>query len=96
MANRLSDLRSKEIINIHDGMRFGAPGDLEFDLVSGRVTALIVPGPYKLLGLFGRGEDVRIPWEAIRKIGEDIILVDYATGIVPPQEKKEGSISFSL
>jgi sporulation protein YlmC with PRC-barrel domain len=37
---------------------------------------LVVPGDGRLFGLFGRRQDVVIPWHRIRKFGEDAILVD--------------------
>ena len=36
----------------------------------------MVPGPCRFLGLFGRDSDYIIPWGCIRRIGEDIILVE--------------------
>lgn len=72
---RIAELRLKEVINICDGARLGYVGDLEVDIVCGRVVALVVPGPCWFFGLFGRGEDYVIPWDAIDKIGDDIILV---------------------
>ena len=41
-----------------------------------QMTALIVPGPFRFFGLFGRGEEYYIPWDCIRQVGDDIILVD--------------------
>lgn len=76
MENRISDLRCKEVVNISDGERFGYVCDVEVELPCGRVTALIVPGPCKYLGLFGRQFDYFLPWGCVRRIGEDIILVD--------------------
>ena len=76
METRIAQLRLKEIISISDGSRFGYVGDMELDLDSGRVTALIVPGRLRLFGLLGREEDLVIPWEAVRRFGEDTILVD--------------------
>ena len=70
------DLRYKEIINLNNGNRLGFVCDAEITLPEGRVTALVVPGPARFFGLFGRGEDLVIPWERITKIGEDIILVE--------------------
>ena len=52
--------------------------DLCIDTDTGRVTALMVPGPCRFLGLFGRDSDYIIPWCCIRRIGEDIILVEGA------------------
>jgi len=70
------DLRYKEIINLYNGNRLGFVCDVEITLPEGQVTALVVPGPARFFGLFGRGEDIVIPWEQISKIGEDIILVE--------------------
>lgn len=72
----VSDLKMKEVINIVDGKRLGAITDIEIDAESGRLTAIVVPGNGKFLGLFGRNEDVVIPWEKINKIGFDVILVE--------------------
>jgi len=54
---------------------------------SGQVIALVVPGPCRFFGLFGREEDYLIPFESISKIGSDIILIenkgDYRRGKRP-------------
>jgi len=76
------DLRQKEIVNISDGARYGFVSDMELDTNEGKITALIVPGPGRVLGVFGRDQEYRIPWEKIQKIGDDIILVDCNTGNV--------------
>ena len=47
------------------------------DLKTGRIRSIVIPGSARLMGFLGRKDDVVIPWEAIRKIGDDIILVDY-------------------
>lgn len=73
---RVSDLREKEIVNILDGRRIGFIGDLDVDVQEGRIRALIVLGQGKLLGLFGRDDNVHINWDKIVKIGLDVILVD--------------------
>ena len=54
MNCRFTDLRCKEVINICDGCRLGYVGDVECQLPEGQMTALIVPGPCRFLGLFGR------------------------------------------
>jgi len=73
------DLRQKEVINTNDGIRYGFVSDLEMDTSEGKIVALIVPGPGRVLGVFGRDQEYRIPWEVIIKIGEDIVLVDCDT-----------------
>ena len=76
MNCRFADFRCKEVINICDGCRLGYVGDVECRLPDGQLTALIIPGPYRFFGLFGRGEEYCIPWECIKQIGDDIILID--------------------
>lgn len=63
-------------MNTADGCRLGFVEDLELDLCDGRIIALIVPGPCRVLGMFGRTENIVIPWPCIKRIGSDIILVD--------------------
>lgn len=76
METRIGELRCKEVINITDGSRYGYVGDAEVDLTSGQISALVVPGRLRLFGLLGREEDKVFPWSAVRRFGEDIILVE--------------------
>ena len=76
MQVRLADLRRKEVVNIADGQRLGCVEDVLLDTGSGRILALIVPGPCRFLSLFCPGEDWVIRWECVRRIGEDLILVE--------------------
>ncbi len=73
---KTSDLKLKEVISVIDGKRMGNITDIEIDVETGRLTAIVVPGVGKFLGLFGRNEDVVIPWDKINKIGMDVILVE--------------------
>lgn len=73
---KASDIRQKEVINITDGRRLGYVYDVEIDFYKGVIDSIIVPGGGKVLGLFGRDDDFVIPWENIKKIGDDIILVE--------------------
>lgn len=76
---KTSEIRVRDVINVFDGRRLGNAVDLEIELEQGRVTALVVPGPTRFLGLFGRDKDFVIPWENIVKIGIDVILVEVET-----------------
>ena len=73
---KFTDLHCKEVICVCDGRRLGFVSDARLDLPEGRITALIVPGPCRHLGLWGRREEYIIPFGCIRRIGPDIILVD--------------------
>ena len=76
METRIGELRCKEVINMTDGSRYGYVGDAEVDLTTGQVRALVVPGRLRLFGLLGREEDKVFPWSAVKRFGEDIILVE--------------------
>ena len=76
MLTKTSELREREVVNILDGKRLGLASDLEIEMETGKIKAIIVPGPGKFLWLFGKNEDFVIPWERILKIGVDVILVD--------------------
>lgn len=73
---RIGDMKHKEIINTVDGSRLGYICDVEIDWDEGKIKKIIVPGPGKVMGLFGREMEYMIPWNQIKKIGEDIILVE--------------------
>jgi len=76
MGTRITELHCKEVICISNGQRLGFVSDVEIEMPEGHVVAIIVPGPCRFLGLFGRNDDFVIPWKCIKKIGPDIILVD--------------------
>ncbi len=76
MLCSINELKAKEVINVSDGARLGYVSDVEIDLADGRLTALIVPGAYRMMGFLGREEDTIIKWDKIKKIGEDIIIID--------------------
>ncbi|MBZ4666096.1 YlmC/YmxH family sporulation protein [Mahella sp.] len=78
--DKSSDIRQKEVVNVLDGKRLGPIVDMEFDLEAGRITAIIVPGNNKF-NIFGKSKEYIIPWEKIKKIGQDVILVEFNEGI---------------
>jgi len=76
MGTRVTELHCKEVICIGSGQRLGFISDVEIEVPEGKMIAIIVPGPCRFLGMFGRKDDYVIPWNCIRKIGPDIVLVD--------------------
>jgi YlmC/YmxH family sporulation protein len=78
MVYSTRDLKLKEVINVLDGKRLGAIMDIEIDVDNGKLTAIVVPGAGRFLGMFGRSDDIVIPWDKINKIGLDVILVEAA------------------
>lgn len=70
---RLSELQSKRIINIVNGSNFGNIIDADID-ENGRITFLLIDHGKSIFSL-NRESDIRIEWNQIVKIGEDVILV---------------------
>lgn len=88
MKCRLVDLRCKEVINIHTGFRLGFVHDVIIDVVKGHLFAILVPGPCRFFGVLGREDDYLIPWECIKRIGDDIILVHVEDAFKREKRKK--------
>ena len=94
MSMKFSQLQCKEVICVESGQRLGFVSDILVEVPAGTVCGLVVPCPGRLCGLAGRQEDYLIPWNAVRKIGPDIILVDVRPdscrvprnkgGLIPP------------
>lgn len=70
---RLSDLQSKDIVSVEDGKRIGVIIDI---LLSndGKLESLIV-SKSKVFNVFNNNE-FEVKWNQIKKIGEDVILVN--------------------
>ncbi|WP_181348880.1 YlmC/YmxH family sporulation protein [Thalassobacillus sp. CUG 92003] len=79
---RISDLQIKDVIALETGERLGHISDLDIDTNHGRLKGLIITLKGKAMGLFGKDEEIMIPWSQIVNIGADVILV-----------RKEGSPS---
>ena len=76
MECRVEDLRYKEVVNIANGHRLGYISDIIMDTESGRVISLVVPGRCKFLGMFWREDDYILPWDCIKRIGNDLVLIE--------------------
>ena len=72
-----SEIRRKDVVNICDGKKLGKPIDLVLN-DSACAEALVVPGRSGgLLGLLRQDrEGCIIPWGRVRRVGDDVILVE--------------------
>lgn len=70
----LTDLKNKEVINVHNGKRLGYVSDIELDTTDARLLSIIVPADNG--GLFSKPSQITIPWACIEHIGEDLIIVN--------------------
>lgn len=71
----ISEFQMKEVVNVGDGKRLGSITDFDINLMTGKIEAIIISGQGKVLGFFGKDEDIVIPWKNIVKVGADVILV---------------------
>ncbi|MED3552270.1 YlmC/YmxH family sporulation protein [Cytobacillus praedii] len=72
---KISEFQLKDVVNVSNGKKLGNIGDIDINIQTGKIDAVIIGGTGKVLGFFGRDEDIVIPWKNILKIGEDVILV---------------------
>ena len=91
MQCRVRDLRCKEVINICDGCRLGFVGDVEVNTCDGKIVNIVVLGRPKCFGLFGKYDDIILPWSCIEVIGRDAMLVNFE----PPQNGRRKKSFFS-
>ncbi|MDX8046988.1 YlmC/YmxH family sporulation protein [Gracilibacillus sp. S3-1-1] len=74
---RFNDLGSKELIDLTTGTRLGVLGqtDLEIDEKTGNILSFTIP-QYSMFGLRKSESYSRIDWKQIKKVGDDMIIVE--------------------
>jgi YlmC/YmxH family sporulation protein len=73
---KLSELSKKDIINIKDGKRIGKIVDVEFDINNGYMIRFIIESSNVIKSIFSNQEEMTIKFSQIKKLGEDVILID--------------------
>lgn len=76
MIVRIAELKDRQVVCVKDGAILGYVGDIELDTENGKLSSLVIFGKAKGLGLFGREDDLVIPWDSIDIIGDETILVN--------------------
>ena len=71
---RLSDLQSKNIVNMVDGRNVGSIIDANVDK-AGNIESLVIETNKKFLS-FSKDDDLLVLWKDIAKIGEDVLLIN--------------------
>ncbi len=71
------DFRQKEVVNIRDGKILGFVIDVDAELTNGAIKSIVVAGVGKLIKSIGGKNNVTIPWNNVKLIGEDVILVEF-------------------
>ncbi|MBR3919425.1 MAG: YlmC/YmxH family sporulation protein [Clostridia bacterium] len=73
---RVSLFKNNEVVNLSDGRRLGFVSDADVNFETGRLESIMVAGAGKLFGASSKESELIIPFEKIKKIGEDVIIVD--------------------
>lgn len=78
MICRLEDLRKKEVIDILTGERLGYIDDAEMNIEKSAVQSFVIYGRERFFGILGREDDVVIPCNEIKVVGNDVVLIKHA------------------
>ena len=70
------DFKQKEVISLSDGKILGFVVDVQADFENGEIHSIIVAKTGKLFGNIMSKNNITIPWDKIKCIGDDVILVD--------------------
>ncbi|MBU3126281.1 YlmC/YmxH family sporulation protein [Clostridium tagluense] len=70
----INNLRQMEIIDLNSGSKMGYIKDLKVDCEDYRIISIILPTQKS--SWFNKNNSIEIPWEKVKKIGVDVILVD--------------------
>lgn len=72
----LHELSEKDVVQTKTGENLGRVDDVVFDPETAQLRSVILHGRSHLFGLLGRDEDLVLPWESLKNIGVDVIMVD--------------------
>lgn len=79
MRKRLSEIINLEIINVHNGEKYGYLGDCEitFDTKTGEIINVSANEGKNSLFAFRESNTIEIPWSSKLKESEKTIIFDY-------------------
>ena len=69
---KLSELQSKDVVSIHDGKKIGQVADATIDSSGTLISLTVLKGHFAI----SKKDEFSVRWQQIKKIGEDVILVD--------------------
>lgn len=73
---KISELQRKDIVNLNNGKKIGRIVDVEIDANNGSMISLIVEKGKYFKNLFNSDSEVLVKFNQIKKMGEDVILID--------------------
>ena len=91
MSLRLQELHRKDVIQQKTGENLGCIDDIVFSQDTAKIESVVLYGRRRLFGLLGRDDDLVIPWEKLKSIGADVVMVDAE---VPPPAPRHARTGF--
>lgn len=79
MLCRIDELKNKQVVSVKSGAMLGRIDDVEINTDTGTINAVVIFGKNHILGIFGRDNDIVIPWNDIEVIGSETVLVKTET-----------------
>ena len=73
---KLSELQRKDIVNLKDGKKIGRIIDVEFDESNGFMIHFVIEKAHIFRNIFSVNDELTIKFSQIKKLGEDVILID--------------------
>ena len=91
---RLSQLVSKNVVNLYDGVRLGAIYEpvVSFDEHTGKLEQLYLGGRNGITGNWSEKNSIVLPWQSLYKIGQEVIIVDLGQSLKGKGKRK--SVNF--
>ena len=81
MICRIDELKNKQVVCVKDGCVLGYISDVELDTEKGKLTSIVIYGRLRFFGLFGREDDIVIPYDEIKVIGAETVLVSTSVNL---------------
>ncbi len=70
----INNLKMMEVVEINTGVKLGFIKDLKIDCINYKVLSIILPS--QKISWFNRDNFIELPWDRVRKIGVDVVLVE--------------------
>ena len=64
------DFKQKEVVSLNEGKILGFVVDVQADFITGEINSIIVAKTGKIFGNIMGKNNLTIPWDKIKKIGE--------------------------
>ena len=73
---RISDFQNKDVVNLKNGNRLGNIIDIDIDMLNGNINKVIIYNKKSIFNVF-KTEELELDWSLIKKVGDDVILIDF-------------------